>query len=182
LIQRATDGGPAAGAGLRQGDVLYSVNGTVVSSPNGLQNLIAQKRPRDEVTVRIYRNGSPRDVQIRLGEADFNQSTQPQPEAEHPAAEEKLGIGVGELTDELASRWGFENPGGVIISEVTPLGPAARRLVPPGVKILEIDGESVQTPDDVKRILGAVDSGDVVSLRLGYPDGTTRIVNVRTAG
>jgi hypothetical protein len=50
------------------------------------------------------------------------------------------------------------------------------------VKILEIDGESVQTPDDVKRILGAVDSGDVVSLRLGYPDGTTRIVNVRAAG
>ncbi len=70
----------------------------------------------------------------------------------------------------------------MIITEVTPLGPAARRLVPPGVKILEIDGESVQTPDDVKRILGAVDSGDVVSLRLGYPDGTTRIVNVRAAG
>ncbi len=182
LIQEATDGGPAEGAGLRQGDVLYSVNGTVVSSPNGLQNLIAQKRPRDEVTVRIYRNGSPRDVQIRLGEAPLNQSVQPPPEAEQPTAEEKLGIGVRELTDELVGRSGFENPGGVIITEVTPLGPAARRLVPPGVKILEIDGESVQTPDDVKRILGAVDSGDVVSLRLGYPDGTTRIVNVRAAG
>jgi serine protease Do len=182
LVQESTPGGPAEGAGLRQGDVIYSVDGQVVRSPNGLQNLIAQLRPRDAVSVRIYRNGSARDLEIRLGEAPINNRARPEPEPEAPASEEKLGVGVQQLTDELASIWRFEEPGGVVISEVTPLGPAARRGVPPGVKLLEINGASIQTPEDVRRILGGVDAGDVVSLRLGYPGGDTRIVNVRAAG
>ncbi len=69
-----------------------------------------------------------------------------------------------------------------MISEVTPLGPASRRLVPEGVKVIEINGAVVGTTDDVRRILGGVSAGEVVSVRLEYPDGTTRIVNIRAAG
>ncbi|MFH1764398.1 MAG: trypsin-like peptidase domain-containing protein [Gemmatimonadota bacterium] len=179
LVQRATEGGPAERAGLRQGDVLYSVDGKVVRSPNGLQNFIAQMRPGAEVTLRIYRERSARDYQVRLGEAPFNNTERPAPEAQAPAAEEKLGIGVQELTPELAERLGYEESGGVVITQVTPLGPASRRGVGFGEKILQINGEPVAAPDDVGRILRGIGAGEVVSLRLGSPDGTSRIVNVR---
>jgi serine protease Do len=182
LIQEATPGGPAEDAGLRQGDVIYSVNDKIVRSPNGLQNLVAQMRPQDEVTVRIYRDGNPRDIRIRLGEAPLSAAPAEAPRPEAPAEHEKLGIGVQELTDEMAENFGFESGGGVIISEITPLGPAARRLVPRGVKILELNGETVRTPQDVNNVLSGVESGDVVSMRLEYSDGTTRIVNVRASG
>ena len=66
-VMGATEGGPAEGVGLRQGDVLYSIDGTVVNSPNGLQNLVAQKKPGDRVTVQIYRDGRPRELQRSLG-------------------------------------------------------------------------------------------------------------------
>jgi serine protease Do len=181
-VQEATAGGPAEEAGLRQGDVIYSIDGTVVFSPNGLQNVIAQKRPRDQVTVQVYRDGSPRDLRIRLGEAQLAPVEQPRREPPAPAAEEKLGIGVQELTDELAQRWGFESPGGVVITQVTPLGPAARRGIGFGAKILSINGQAVDTQDDVRRILGAVLSGEVVSLRLGAADGSTTLINVRAGG
>ena len=182
LVQDVTDGGPAARAGLRQGDVLYSVDGTVVYQPNGLQNLIAQKRPREEVTVRIYRDASPMDITVRLGEAPLSSVEQPEARPEAPAAEAKLGISVGELTPGLAQQHGYSEAGGVIVTETSPLGPAARRGIRRGEKILEINGEPVSSPDDVRRILRGVQEGAIVSLLLGWRDETTRILNVRAAG
>ena len=182
LVQRVTEGGPAARAGLQQGDVLYSVDGTVVYQPNGLQNLIAQKRPREDVTVRIYREGSPRDLTVRLGEAPLTSVEQPEARPEAPAAEAKLGISVEELTPGLAQQLGYSEAGGVIVTEVSPLGPAGRRGIRRGEKILEINGEPVSSPDDVRSILRGVQEGAIVSLLLGWRDETTRILNVRAAG
>jgi serine protease Do len=182
LVQRVTEGGPAARAGLQQGDVLYSVDGTVVYQPNGLQNLIAQKRPREDVTVRIYREGSPRDLTVRLGEAPLTSVEQPEARPEAPAAEAKLGISVEELTPGLAQQLGYSEAGGVIVTEVSPLGPAGRRGIRRGEKILEINGEPVSSPDDVRRILRGVQEGAIVSLLLGWRDETTRILNVRATG
>jgi Do/DeqQ family serine protease len=182
LIQGVTEGGPAEGVGLRQSDVLYSVDGQVVYSPNGLQNLIAQKRPGDEVTLRVYRDGSPRDIRARLGEAPLNAPAQPMPEPEEPEAEEKLGVTVAPLTEEYLPMTGYEEAGGVIITGVTRLGPADRRGVAPGEKLLSINNEPIETPDDVRRALRGVEPGQVVSLVLGGPQGTTRVVNVRAGG
>ena len=182
LIQEATPDGPAEGAGLQQGDVLYSVNGTVVRTPNGLQNLVAQMRRDDEVTVRIYRDRSPQDIRIQLGEAPLTLAETPEAQPEPPTAEEKLGIGVQELTQEMADQLGYEEAGGAIITDVTPLGPAGRRGVVRFEKILQINGEAVSSPDEVRRVLQRVSAGEIVSLRLGFRDGTTRIVNVRAGG
>jgi len=181
-IQGVTEGGPAQSVGLEQGDVLYSVDGTVVRSSNGLQNLIAQKRPRDEVTILYYRDGSPRETRIRLGEAPLNAAPveASAPERETPTEQDQLGITVELLTPDLLPRTRFTEPGGVLITGVTRLGPAARRGIGPGAKILAINDEPIQTPDDVRRVLRTVEAGQVVSLRLGAPDGTTSVVNVRT--
>ncbi|MFC1574666.1 trypsin-like peptidase domain-containing protein [Gemmatimonadota bacterium] len=182
LVQEATEGSPAEDAGLGQGDVIYSVDGTVVYTPSGLQNLIAQKRPRDQVTLTVYRDGSPRTVPIRLAEAPLTAVQRPEPEPETPPAEEKLGIGVQELTPELAQQLGYTEAGGVVVSQVTPLGPASRRGVGRGQKLLEVNGQAVNSSDDLGRILEKVGAGEVVSLLLGFPDGTSQILNVRTAG
>ena len=82
----------------------------------------------------------------------------------------------------MAPRYGFEGAGGVIITRVTPLGPSSRRGIGPGLKLLEIDGAPVNAPQDVNDLLSGVDSGEVVSLLLGYPGGQVRIVNVRAGG
>jgi serine protease Do len=182
LVQEATAGGPAVEAGLLPGDVLYAVDGTVVRSPNGLQNIIAQKRPRDQVTLTIYRDGSASELRVRLDEAELQAPAEPAPEPEAPAAEEKLGIAVQELTEDLLPLTLFEEAGGVIITEVTRLGPAGRRAVQAGAKILAINGETIRTPDDVRRVLRSVDPGEVVSLRLVYANGPPQIVNVRAGG
>jgi len=183
LVQGTTDGSPADDAGIRQGDVIYSVDGDVVYSPNSLQNHIAQRRPRDQVTVRIYRDGSPQNIVVQLGEAPLSATEEVATRApEPPAAEEKLGIAVSTLTDELAAQWGYDEAGGVAITNVTPLGPAGRRNVVRGERLLEINGEPMEATEDVRRALAGVEEGEIVSLRLGRPDGSSRIVNIRAGG
>ncbi len=182
FVNEATEGGPADGVGIRQGDVIYSVNGTIIRSPNRLQNLIAQMRPGEEVRLVVYRDGSPRDHRITLGEADFNAEPPSQPEPEPATAEEKLGIGVQELTPDLAQYLQYPEPGGVVITELSPLGPALRRGVGRFEKLLQINDQAISESEDVQRILRGIEPGEVVSLRLGQPDGSTRIVNVRAGG
>ena len=101
---------------------------------------------------------------------------------EAPAAEEKLGIAFEPLTEELAQLMGYDEAGGVVITSTQPLGPASRRGVRRGEKILEINGQSVETPRGVNRLLKEVDAGEVVALRLGFLDGSTRTVTVRAGG
>ena len=182
VVQSVTKGAPADKAGLRQGDIIYTVDGTVVDHPSHLQALIAQRRPGEEVTLRIYRKGGEtKEIRVRLGEAPISPEAAPPPEAA-PRAEEKLGIEVTNLTPELAQQLGYEEAKGVVISRVTPRGPADRQAVGPGWRILEINDERVRSTDDVKEILSDVKEGDVVSLLLEDPDGNTRFVLVRASG
>jgi len=82
----------------------------------------------------------------------------------------------------MATQLEYPEASGVIITGTTPLGPAARRNVIRGEKLLEINGEPIETTEDVRRILGGVREGEIVSLRLGRPDQSSRIVNVRAGG
>ena len=67
----------------------------------------------------------------------------------------------------------------MVVAEVTPLGPADRRNIVRGEKNLEINGAAMRTPGDVRQALADVDPGEVVSLPIGLPDGTSQIVNIR---
>ena len=50
-IAGTVQGGPAAGAGLTQGDVIVSVDGQGISSPKALQSALGQHHPGDSVTI-----------------------------------------------------------------------------------------------------------------------------------
>jgi serine protease Do len=178
LVQRVPEGGPAHQAGIRQEDVIVAIDGEEVERPGRLQLLIAQRRPGDQVRVRFYRDGEPREVTIRLGEADLSPRTEPTV-AQTTRTEEKLGIEVTALDEATARELGYDPPGGVIIERVSPAGPAAAAGLGPGLRLLAINREPVEAVDDVERLLSDAEPGDVVSLRVGFIDGSSRIVNLR---
>jgi serine protease Do len=130
--------------------------------------------------VRLWRNGREREVTVTLGEAPI--SDEPARVAEAPArADERLGIQVSDLTSDLADRWGYEESGGVVIVDVTAGGPAARRGVGPGLKILEVNRQSVSSASDVTDALEGVDSGEIVTLLAADPAGSTYVLHIRAA-
>ena len=69
-IMEVTDGGAAAEAGLSTGDVVVSLDGETVDSPDQLIAQIRAHAPGDEVTLGVLAggDGSPEDVKVTLDE------------------------------------------------------------------------------------------------------------------
>jgi Trypsin-like serine proteases, typically periplasmic, contain C-terminal PDZ domain len=61
-------GSPAAKAGLRDGDVVVSVDGQKLDMDHDLSTMILPHAPGDTVTLRILRGNTTREVQVTLGE------------------------------------------------------------------------------------------------------------------
>jgi putative serine protease PepD len=66
-IQGVTPGSPAAGAGLRAGDVITGVDGGPVGDPDDLSRIVSALEPGDEVEVEITRDGEQRTFEVELG-------------------------------------------------------------------------------------------------------------------
>jgi len=70
LVSGVLAGGPAGEAGLRAGDVIVSVEGTAIDSPNALRNRVAGLQPGTSVKVGLYRDGRLLEAKVALGELE----------------------------------------------------------------------------------------------------------------
>lgn len=60
------ENGAAENAGIKEGDVILSVNGKIINSNSELLENIGQYRPSEKVLLSIERNGKPMDISVIL--------------------------------------------------------------------------------------------------------------------
>jgi len=68
LITELVDGGAAQTAGAKVGDVILKVNGITTKSVPELQEQIGSRNPGDQITLTVHRNGSQKELNIKLKE------------------------------------------------------------------------------------------------------------------
>ena len=66
LVNRVVEDSPANRAGIEKGDVIVSVEGRSVNSPDDLAQRIRSEGSGTEVSIRIYRDGERRTLTARL--------------------------------------------------------------------------------------------------------------------
>ena len=147
LVAGVQPGSAAAGAGLKVGDVVTEVNGEAVVRSGQLSNLIGMSSPGDKVTLKVWRNRSMRDVEVKLGNADSQMAQADSSSATGQGGD--LGLAMRPLSGDERREAKVE--GGLLIEDVA--GPAARAGVQQGDVLLAINGQPVQSVAQVQGVL-----------------------------
>jgi len=73
----------------------------------------------------------------------------------------RIGVSTMELTKQLADYFGIAGGKGVLVTSVTEDGPAAKAGVRAGDVITAVDGEAIDSPGDISRVINRKKDGDV---------------------
>jgi len=145
LVNEVAPGGPAQQAGVRRGDVIVEFEGEKIESWNELPRVVAGAPVGQEVDVIVMRDGKRKHIGVTLGELP---STAIMP-ASAPASSE-LGLHLQPLTSEIAERLSLAGTDGALVAQVEPGSPADDAGLRRGDIILEVNQNSVSTPEEVQ--------------------------------
>jgi serine protease Do len=188
FVDGVVKGGAGDQAGLKDGDVILSIDGKDTRAANELQTYIATKHPGDQVVVRVFRDGKTIEKTVILRPRDTKSVAAKEPdqgteEEEKIASSPKsakfdnLGMSVRGLTAEEKDQMSLQR--GVVITEVKPYSEAFNRGLRPNAVIMDADKKPVSSPGELKKILNGKDPGDSVLLRVRLDKETTSFIAVQ---
>lgn len=155
LIADVIKGSPAAEAGIRQGDVVVSINGKEVNDPSALQFLVSEIAPGTKVPVTVIRNGSRKSVTVTIG--DLSEAEVPRDTYLVEDNRFLEGARIAELSPPL--RESLEVPNnvdGVVVAGVESNSPASSTGLRPGDVIVAINGRKIAGISEFKQLLQSV--------------------------
>jgi len=175
IVQSLVKGGAGEAAGVKEGDVILSVDGKEVNAANELQSYVAKHHPGDEVTLHIYRDGKSMEKKVtlkvreeeRVAVVDSGQKSGDGEEAVEAPKDIKfdnLGMTVRSLTTDEKKELDIDS--GVLVSEVKPYGEAFNRFIAKNTVIVEADRKPVKNAADLKKIVEARKPGESLLLRV----------------
>ena len=171
---------PAGKAGLKEQDVILTLNGTDVQSVEQLRRMIRETPPGRVVTLGVSRNGQAMTIKVELGdrkknhsynfgpdgkEFKFNMPTMPtmpvmpvMPEMDMPVSivvvhsSARSGLMVENLTPQLGDFFGAKNGQGVLVRSVEKGSGADKAGFRAGDVIVKINGEPSATAVTYSRV------------------------------
>jgi serine protease Do len=163
-----TPGGPAARAGVREGEVITDINGQKMEGAGDVIDYVSNQAIGARVKVGLQSAQGQRAVEVTLGELP-GQGGGPGPGGGPDAA---AGLTLQTLTPDLARSMGLD-PGqhGAVVAEVAPGSAAAKAGIAEGDLILEIDRHPIAAAGDATALLRAPRKGGHL-VRVRGPGGT----------
>jgi serine protease Do len=157
---------PAAKAGLQEGDVIVAVNGQTVETAHDLSAKVAGMKPGNKVDFKIVREGKEQTITATLTTMPTAEVAQEDPTDEQP----KWGMGVQDITPEMARQLELESDEGVIVVQVAPGSPAAQAELRRGDVIRSVEREKISSTQDFMQAIRQTQDKDQIVLRVQRDD------------
>jgi serine protease Do len=186
VIVQDVMGEAAKEAGIKEGDIILSVDNNTINEPNELQSMIAGKHPGDKVTVTLWRDGSKMDKVVKLkarsDAKNISLNSGSDDEEENPTkthasiAYDKLGFTVGKADAKLLKDRQVSN--GVLVTEVKQYSEAFNRLLRANDIVVSVNKENVSSVREFDTIMKSKKPGDAILMRVKSMDGNARFVSL----
>ena len=161
LVASVEDGGPAAKAGIKAGDVILKFNGQAVASSSELPERVADVKPGSKATLEISRNGATKEIEVKVGELKDDKVASADTSSEGHG---RLGLAVRPLNPDERQQVGEK---GLVVEQAS--GPAALAGIQPGDVVLAVNGTPVQSVAQLRALVAK--SGKTLALLIQRDDG-----------
>lgn len=184
-IEKVSEGSAAEKAGLKKGDLITKVDEIRIENPADLSKAVAKYKPEEKITVTYKRDGKENKVTVTLGKRSDSFSITPPDVNVFPRMEnfdfnfdmdgfpgmarrQRLGIKAQDT----------ENGKGVKVIEVTEESAAAKAGIKEEDIIVEFDGKSVNSADELLRASRETMDKSSFNIKLNR-DGKSKTVEVK---
>lgn len=191
LVRSLDPNGPAAKAGLKEGDVIVQFNKEDVAGVLQLTRLVREtpvgrtvelnvRRDNRDQTFHVTTEKMPGNRSIRVEIPDFGILREPiirtipridinprievAPHIQITTSVSQSGIRVTQLTDQLRDFFGVYSNGGVLVTSIETGSAAEKAGLKAGDVIISVDGDNVRTPSEFGREMRA--AGNQITLKI----------------
>ncbi|MFV0444901.1 MAG: Do family serine endopeptidase [Planctomycetaceae bacterium] len=185
LVAQTFPDSPAQKAGIQPGDVILDVNEAPVDSGVALQGIVERLKIDTQYPIQLLRDGQRKSIPVRL-EAMPEQfassparrsSNEAKPQPTESKASGVLGVEVAELTADVRQQLGLEEAvSGVVVTNVTPDGPAAEKGVNRGDVVERIGTTPVTSVAEFDAAVSKASGQNGILLLLRTSTGTRFVV------
>jgi len=159
LVADVEKGAPADAAGIKQGDVIVSFDGKVISKMADLPLMVAETAVGKDITLKILREGIEKEFTVKVGELKDRESP-----AAAEEGEENFGLSLEEITPEMARRYGLQEDDGILVMQVEPGSPADEAGLKRGDIVKEVNRKKVKTAAQFQKAIEKRKSGESILL------------------
>lgn len=163
LVNEVFEKDPAAEAGIKPGDIILTIDGSVVDSPNKLSRLIGALPPGAAPKIEVIRDFTRHILTVPLSE---RRDTTVMASLPQSRTEVKLGLDLQDLSAGLAEKFKLRETRGVLITKVDPGSLAHAEGLREGDLIKEVNRADVATVGEFTSAISKVRRGDTVLLRV----------------
>jgi len=155
LVTRVLEDGPAAKAGVREGDIIIRFNDQPIDFSSELPHVVGRTRVGSEGTMLVVRDGKERRLKVRVGELADRPGQTAAVDTPAGSTPSRLGVSVEPPPAEVQERLGIE--GGVRVTSVE--GAAAEAGVRQGDVITRLNNQEVTDVETFTRIAEGLPAG-----------------------
>jgi serine protease Do len=148
LVDEVQDGGPAAKAGLKAGDVITAVNNDAVHDSRDLARKIGALAPGAKVNLSVTSNGERKTLTLALESMPSDKKAKADNGNDADTGTPHLGLSLAP-----ASQVAGSDAQGLVITSVEQDSPAAEQGLQTGDVILSAGGKTVSSVSELRKVL-----------------------------
>lgn len=166
-IANVTKGSSAEKAGIKEGDIITSVNGAKVETSSQLQELVGRYRPGDKVEIGFIRDNKKHNIIVELKNRSGNTGIIKANDLSI------LGATFTPISDTF--KYKYKITGGLLVESIKNDGLLAQSGIKKGFIILKANNKNIHSQKDIEEVVSNAKSNEegykVLFISGFYPDG-----------